>query len=432
VILKFIIFSFLFIFHFHFGASAAHDPDLVSKGVRTHLSKERSPGVEIDDVTGLSFLGDRSQSQISHGDLRRRNLPFKRHEHFTSFRTKKYERQRPSREDLLGKGAVKGRASPSMGKPVHLMEDLKGTPLGFLGGIKKGDLSQRAVHEREELRAPPDVGSRRVAQGHLLEEGKTHLIPESYVVSAAHKIIGHEDIGSPPYASVVKLEMVLLGEEDVVLRTYLGSGVLIGGKYVLTAAHNLFFRQYETGPSAIHVFPGRSGDHIPHETDAAQFIVHPSYVLKQDETYKEFDVGLIVLEDPIGDTAGWLPYVSLGPDMLLEKPLTVVGYPSMMHIEPEAEGAKPSFQMLQGHTMYEMLGKSTKLTERQIFYLINTYGGHSGSPILKRGPDGYAVCGIHTYGGDTEDGNCGTWISPDLHTLIGRWIEEFTEAPEEE
>jgi len=426
VILKFIIFSFLFIFHFHFGASAAHDPDLVSKGVRTHLSKERGPGVEIDDVTGLSFLGDGSQSQISHKDLRRRNLPFRNTEHFTAFRTKKYARLFGER--LPVKGAV---APPSIGKPVRLMEDLKGAPLGFLGGAKKGDLSQRAVYEREEVRALSGAG-RRVAQGHLHGEEIPQLTPESYVVSAAHKIIGHEDIGSSPYASVVKLEMVLLGEEDVVLRTYLGSGVLIGGKYVLTAAHNLFFRQYETGPSAIHVFPGRSGDHIPHETEAAQFIVHPSYVLKQDETYKEFDVGLIVLEDPIGDTAGWLPYVTLGPDMLLEKSLTVVGYPSMMHTEPEAEGAKPSFQMLPGHTMYEMLGESTKLTARQLFYLINTYGGHSGSPILKRGPDGYSICGIHTYGGDMKDGNCGTWISPDLHALIGRWIEEFTGEPEEE
>ncbi|MDC0349277.1 trypsin-like serine protease [Alphaproteobacteria bacterium] len=470
--LKFIIFSFLLIFHFSFGEAATRDQDPTSKSARTRPSKAKSPRVEMDPITDLPFIGDKSQAHVSHSDLMRRNCAFSTNCDHAVFHTKKLEKRerrtyQPEGEEL---------PSPSGHYPfVHCKE---GQPLGFLGKIGSKHGRDRGLSSPPDIVSPASPRSRGSSLSELLvpvdrdaSEGHQALIPadkgdgavkvgareyeevglvsqkfsvgsasktagklvaENYVAEAPHKIIGRTEIRGDPYKSVVKLEMVVLGEEDIVLRTYLGSGVLIGGKYVLTAAHNLFFRQYKTGPSAIRVFLGRTGDHAGHETQADQFIVHPAYVLKEDDSYKEFDVGLIVLEESIGDTVGWLPYVTLGPDMLLGKVLSVVGYPAMMHTEPEEEGVKPSFQMLNGHTMYEMLGKSTRLTSRQLFYLINTYGGHSGSPILKFGPEGHVVCGIHTYGGDTEDGNCGTWISPDLHALIEKWIAEFTEPAEEE
>ncbi len=253
--------------------------------------------------------------------------------------------------------------------------------------------------------------------------GDDRAVAENFVIGAKYKHISQATDSF--YPKIVKLEMDLLDDKDEVVRTYVGSGVMIDKYHVLTAAHNLFYRAYSTGPSVVRVYPGRTGDVIPHEAEAVTFVVHPGYVLGSEEEYKGCDLGLIIIDQPIGDQTGHLPYQIFSEEDLVGKLLHVVGYPAIIHDESSAE-ERPRFKQLSGQDMYHMSGLAGKMTDSQIYYFLDTYGGQSGAPVLKEvSPGEFVVCGIHTYGGTKEEGNSGTLLTADKLVYIDRWKEEY-------
>lgn len=380
-----------------------------------------------DPLTGLYYYGDHSQAEIDPSLLQQRNKPAKVQKEFVLFKAspslKKERKHTPvaldrKQEKPLHKGRI-----------LELQHDADGV-LGFSTHLRPGRRRGYSAPERlgaDTVRQVLLVSSSH-AQGHVhsrsSDEETGDLLTEAYVIDAPHEKIIDTQEGF--YPKIVKLEMDLCDEDGEVLRTFLGSGVMIGDWHVLTAGHNLFFRKYQTGPTTVRIYPGRSGDKIFHEAEAVSYVVHPGYVQKPDPEYKGYDIGLIVLDAPLGATTGFLPYKVFEKGALEDQLLRIIGYPALMHrTGPDLD--KSELILLNGHDMYEMRGNGFRLTERQLFYMINTYGGHSGSPVLKILPDGRVfICAIHTYGTkDIAEGNSGTWVSDAIKDLIDRWQITF-------
>lgn len=398
-------------------------------------------GVVHDPITGLYYYGDHSQHQLDPSVLEGRNNPEVIDEQFVLFKAHRSSiKKRPTRNpDEAARADI---VLAQKGRVLEVRLD-DGGILGFttkVSGSKERRRaystparlekdSMRPILIQHPLRAQGHVHSRIEVDGSVSAARKELLLAEAYVIDAPHeKIINTQHSF---YPKIVKLEMDLCDDDGDIIRTYLGSGVMVSVWHVLTAGHNLFFKQYATGPSVVRVYPGRSGDTIFHEAQAVSYVVHPGYVQISDETYKEYDIGLIVLDVPVGDATGFLPYDVFQKDDLEGALLRIIGYPALIHTATSTAD-KPDIVTLKGDDMYEMRGKGHRLTERQLFYFINTYGGHSGSPVLKILPNGQVVISaIHTYGAEvTAEGNCGTWISSEIKEYVDRWVEIFAGGQE--
>ncbi len=160
------------------------------------------------------------------------------------------------------------------------------------------------------------------------------------------------------------------------------SGFLIDPNTVLTAGHCV----HEGGPTGVAsqnvVFtPGRNGAVAPFGSCGAESVgASAGWLATADE---EEDYGWVQLDCLIGDLVGWLGYTATGD--VTGATAEVRGYP----------GDKPP------GTMWTMGGTIALVQTGQAFYLMDTFGGQSGSPVYE--PD-LAACGgpcalaVHGYG----------------------------------
>lgn len=223
---------------------------------------------------------------------------------------------------------------------------------------------------------------------------------------------------------------------------YIGTGTLIGTKYVLTAGHNLFDRDSRKLVESVTFFPGRDSDSFPWVSRAERICVHPLYQgSRVDLDAYENDIGLIKLEDDLR-----LGY--FGVNDLQQPTVNVTGYP-----------ANPD----NGRSMYTMNGgvvldcevsglcgnkKHQYNSPNRVFYDIDTWGGQSGSGVwvelveeagkadLKKFGDAkdarnlnYYCVAVHTYGVDKKRKdyhNSGTRLNKDKL----KWIEEILASKE--
>src|SRR3546814_8662824 len=79
--------------------------------------------------------------------------------------------------------------------------------------------------------------------------------------------------------------------------------------------------------------------------------------------------------------------------------------------------------------MWGMQGDILSVTEKQLFYDIDTSEGHSGSAIWEEYPghEGCYTVGVHTYKEKegTRKGNRGTRISEDVFNLIIKCLRTY-------
>lgn len=192
-------------------------------------------------------------------------------------------------------------------------------------------------------------------------------------------------------------------------RVYIGSGTMVGARMVLTVAHNLYDSLTKEFVREVSFFPGLGrGDALNLPIVGSKGIsmkVHKLYHTPiPGEDPKEYDIGLLMLEEVLTDR--WYGIKSLSNSLLSRLKITITGYP----------GDKDS-----GRVMYSMSGKINRVTDRQLFYGIDTAGGQSGSGIWYRDRDGVACfcIGVHAYGGDAE--NSATRINDDISSKLSVW-----------
>ncbi|MDW5471251.1 trypsin-like serine peptidase [Staphylococcus equorum] len=192
-----------------------------------------------------------------------------------------------------------------------------------------------------------------------------------------------------PYKTVVLLNMSFNNN------VYIGSGVMISPDTVLTAAHNIYDSDLGGWANNVTVYAGANS----HKATIGKSKADKKYVLPEwiKSKSKKHDLAIIKLNSQLGFKTGTL---GITDQMQINEQLETAGYPA-------DKG---------GTTQYKVTGLLKRLTETNIFYDMDTYGGQSGSAVWNKNKK---IVGVHAYGATPL--NFGTKITNDNLKLIINW-----------
>lgn len=180
-----------------------------------------------------------------------------------------------------------------------------------------------------------------------------------------------------------------------------GSGVLVGRRHVLTAAHNIFPR-LGPAPSAVFFNAAQHGPHLPMGSEAVvDAFAHPRWTKLGDP---DWDFALLLLDGAVGMEAGFYEMSALAQQQLETMVFEITGYPQ----------EKPE-------TMWRDRGRLSKVLTERLLYSIDTSKGQSGSAIwcpLQGGKP--TVTGVHTFGEVT--GNEGVRLTAEKISVMRKLL----------
>ena len=206
----------------------------------------------------------------------------------------------------------------------------------------------------------------------------------------------------------------------------IGTGWFIGPKTVATAGHCVFSNEFFGGwASSIEVIPGLLGSGSSSETRPYGSVVGQNFSSVDrwtDAEDPDFDIGCIHLEESKGKDVGWFALGALTPEELTDFLVNISGYPA-------DHG---------GDEQYHSKNRVLRVTERRVFYEVDTFGGQSGAPVwIHETEDAPPLAiGIHAYGtGGTPAGfgitaNSAPRIIPEVLERLTEWVEQDGGWPE--
>lgn len=209
------------------------------------------------------------------------------------------------------------------------------------------------------------------------------------------------DVGD--YANVCRLTIVR-SYMGIGKKTSIGSGVLIGDRHVLTAAHNIFnpfyhpLRRIEvrcgiSDPANAHLSPSRR---VSKRFVAKGYRWGPG----NGDEY-QVDYGLLELNEPF---AGIAPASLAETDAVLRQDVTIAGFP-LVNNDPS----------LNGKTMFNGSGVITDRNKQRVTYSIRTFGGNSGGPVFNDDGD---IVAIHV----TNSG--GRIVDKGMRDQVRDWLDQ--------
>jgi glutamyl endopeptidase len=192
------------------------------------------------------------------------------------------------------------------------------------------------------------------------------------------------------------------------------TGWFAGPDLVVTAGHCVHSGPGGNWATNVTVYPGRNGATSPYGGFAAQSL--HSVTGWVNDGRENNDYGAINLVADIGNTVGWYGYWWQAA-ALDNEPTIITGYPG-----DKADG-----------TLWIGADKVRATSTRQTYYMVDTFGGMSGSPVWEDRPAGSPFCAngpcvytIHAYGlhgtGDHADKNHGTRIVEAVYNNIVNWV----------
>lgn len=163
-------------------------------------------------------------------------------------------------------------------------------------------------------------------------------------------------------------------------KTYRGTAFMISPNVMLTAGHNLYKSGYKV--TNITAYPGRNGDDKPLTATGKKIYLDTKYT----GTQNDWDYGIIVLNENIGNTTGWFGlHAQSGNSSIGTSKITVTGYPSD----------------ISGRKMWKDTGSVSSISDYRFKHNADTYAGNSGSPTYAYSSSyGNQIYGIHTHGGN--------------------------------
>jgi glutamyl endopeptidase len=163
---------------------------------------------------------------------------------------------------------------------------------------------------------------------------------------------------------------------------YRCTGWFIGPHTVMTAGHCVYMHDNGGWAKQIEVIPGMNADSRPFGSQVST--AFRSVVGWTKNKDWNFDYGAIILpNNNLGNKVGWFGFAVLTDSSLNNLLSNNSGYP----------GDKPF------GTQWFNAGRVTKITDRKFYYMIDTMGGQSGSPVWRLFNGQRQAIGVHAYGG---------------------------------
>lgn len=230
-----------------------------------------------------------------------------------------------------------------------------------------------------------------------------------------------------------------------------GSGLLVGPRQVLTAAHNIYNSKGER-PDSVYVAPARNCATMPFGRFKATAFTVSSRYLEQPRPGSRFDIAMVTLESDASTTrsralagaqlghwgsttSGALTDLSpLDSGFLSGRPVTVCGFPGDKCDGNPCDPAKGWTRDQQANTMWSHFGSASFSAGLPglILYAADTSKGQSGSPVWIRFTSGRrSLVGVHvdrhvvhnaTTGQDTVTANRGVFLDKDAMALVRSWL----------
>lgn len=230
------------------------------------------------------------------------------------------------------------------------------------------------------------------------------IIPDARTINSIDpfSIIGTDDrtrvadTEAWPFSAIGKLVLNFPGG------TVIGSGTLIGSHHVLTAGHCIYDHKRGGWLKSGMFYPAQNQSVMPFGSSRVRKVVSVSGWV--EKANPDFDMGILLLVDNLGLLAGALGCDVLSNDALLNKTVSVAGYPS-------DKG---------GNEMWTHAEKIKTVTDEQLRYEVDTFGGQSGSGVIM--PSTTGIVGVHTGGSSTANG--GVRITAEKLAFIKRQYAE--------
>ncbi|GAB2677965.1 trypsin-like serine peptidase [Thalassiella azotivora] len=200
-----------------------------------------------------------------------------------------------------------------------------------------------------------------------------------------------------------------------------GTGWFVGPRTVLTAGHCVFSTVFFDGwADTIEVVPGMNGPGESAEARPFGSVTSRRFSTVDrwtDSEDPDFDIGCIHLDEPLGDVVGWFALGALPAPDLEGYLVNVSGYPA------DRGG---------GSEQYHARNRVLRVTDRRVFYEVDTFGGQSGAPVwihedetsppLAVAVHAYGVGGTPSHFGITA--NSAPRILPEVLETVAGWVEQ--------
>lgn len=176
---------------------------------------------------------------------------------------------------------------------------------------------------------------------------------------------------------------------------------LFGENVAITRADNVINRNSNAKASSIYLYFGCNGESYLKETKATRIIYYKNWY-NQVGSGKHLNFAILPLEKRVGKELGYLGFEKLTDAQLLNKAVTVTGYPHSKNNYP-----------------WKNTSKIVKVYEDYMWHSCDTLPGQEGSPLTYKKGDTFMCVGLNTFGPQgSREYNTATRIEGSLFNLM--------------